>query len=164
VCHKNLVEVHIQALVMTTQFQLQCWLSAAEQSHSGARGLWGLPLCSVLTGVDLAIGTPRLHAGGHSLCSLHTHRFSKALVCLCRSLQVYEIKQYPKSPRYMDLLPIVGPQSMLLTEGHVWKSQREAFNPGECCCSWRQARRGRAVPSRGAFSLLEAHQAEMRTL
>jgi cytochrome P450 len=45
--------------------------------------------------------------------------------------QVYEVRQYPKSPRYMDLLPIVGPQSMLLTEGHVWKSQREAFNPGQ---------------------------------
>jgi cytochrome P450 len=45
--------------------------------------------------------------------------------------EVYEVKEYPKSPRYADLLPIVGSQSMLLTEGHVWKSQREAFNPGE---------------------------------
>lgn len=44
--------------------------------------------------------------------------------------EVYEVRQYPKSPRYLDLLPIVGPQSMLLTEGHVWKSQRGAFNPG----------------------------------
>lgn len=53
-----------------------------------------------------------------------------ALSPLC--LQVYEVKQYPKSPRYSDLLPIVGPESMLLTEGDVWKSQREAFNPGGC--------------------------------
>jgi hypothetical protein len=45
-------------------------------------------------------------------------------------VQVYEVRQYPKSPRYSDLLPIVGPESMLLTEGHVWKSQRESFNPG----------------------------------
>lgn len=44
---------------------------------------------------------------------------------------MFEVRNYPKSPRYSDLLPIVGPQSMLLTEGEVWKSQREAFNPGE---------------------------------
>lgn len=53
------------------------------------------------------------------------------LLCLTTYPQVYEVRQYPKSPRYLDLLPIVGPQSMLLTEGHVWKSQREAFNPGQ---------------------------------
>eukprot|EP00775_Hariotina_reticulata_P011446 gene11446-11592_t len=44
--------------------------------------------------------------------------------------QVYEVLQYHKSPRYQDLLPLLGSQSMVLTEGHVWKAQREAFNPG----------------------------------
>lgn len=53
-----------------------------------------------------------------------------ALTLKIRCVQVYEVRQYPKSPRYSDLLPIVGPESMLLTEGHVWKSQRESFNPG----------------------------------
>lgn len=65
--------------------------------------------------------------------SPHTHPH-----CQCCSWQVYEIKQYPKSPRYMDLLPIVGSQSMLLTEGDVWHSQREAFNPGGETGAWQQ--------------------------
>lgn len=65
------------------------------------------------------------------LCVLITHPPPSAPRCgATHPVQVYEVRQYPKSPRYKDLLPIVGPQSMLLTEGHVWKSQREAFNPG----------------------------------
>jgi cytochrome P450 len=44
--------------------------------------------------------------------------------------QVYEVFQYHKSPRYQDLLPLLGSQSMVLTEDHVWKAQRQAFNPG----------------------------------
>jgi cytochrome P450 len=44
--------------------------------------------------------------------------------------QVYEVLQYHKSPRYKDLLPVLGSQSMVMSEGHVWKAQRDAFNPG----------------------------------
>lgn len=29
-----------------------------------------------------------------------------------------------------DLLPVLGPQSMVLTAGEVWQRQRDAFNPG----------------------------------
>eukprot|EP00879_Flechtneria_rotunda_P002371 GHRR01002566.1.p1 GENE.GHRR01002566.1~~GHRR01002566.1.p1 ORF type:complete len:637 (+),score=222.18 GHRR01002566.1:182-2092(+) len=44
--------------------------------------------------------------------------------------EVYEVLQYEKSPRYRDLLPLLGPQSMVLSEGHTWRVQRDAFNPG----------------------------------
>jgi len=44
--------------------------------------------------------------------------------------EVYELKQYHKSPRYKDLLPILGSQSLVITEGSAWKKQRETFNPG----------------------------------
>ncbi|WIA09641.1 hypothetical protein OEZ85_009029 [Tetradesmus obliquus] len=44
--------------------------------------------------------------------------------------EVYEVLQYHKSPRYKDLLPILGSQSMVMSEGHTWKAQRDAFNPG----------------------------------
>jgi cytochrome P450 len=44
--------------------------------------------------------------------------------------EVYEVLQYHKSPRYKDLLPVLGSQSMVMSEGHVWKAQRDAFNPG----------------------------------
>lgn len=44
--------------------------------------------------------------------------------------QVYEVLQYHKSPRYADLLPVLGSQSMVTSEGHAWRVQREAFNPG----------------------------------
>lgn len=45
-------------------------------------------------------------------------------------VQVYEVLQYHKSPRYLDLLPVLGPQSMVMSEGHQWRAQRDAFNPG----------------------------------
>jgi hypothetical protein len=45
-------------------------------------------------------------------------------------VQVYEVLQYHKSPRYKDLLPVLGSQSMVMSEGHTWKAQRDAFNPG----------------------------------
>ncbi|WIA29722.1 hypothetical protein OEZ86_012202 [Tetradesmus obliquus] len=44
--------------------------------------------------------------------------------------EVYEVLQYHKSPRYKDLLPVLGSQSMVMSEGHTWKAQRDAFNPG----------------------------------
>eukprot|EP00878_Enallax_costatus_P044862 GHUV01053631.1.p1 GENE.GHUV01053631.1~~GHUV01053631.1.p1 ORF type:complete len:226 (+),score=26.62 GHUV01053631.1:787-1464(+) len=44
--------------------------------------------------------------------------------------EVYEVLQYHKSPRYADLLPVLGTQSMVTSEGHVWRAQRDAFNPG----------------------------------
>jgi hypothetical protein len=43
---------------------------------------------------------------------------------------VYEVLQYHKSPRYKDLLPVLGSQSMVMSEGHTWRVQRDAFNPG----------------------------------
>lgn len=43
---------------------------------------------------------------------------------------MYEVLQYHKSPRYKDLLPVLGSQSMVMSEGHTWKAQRDAFNPG----------------------------------
>lgn len=52
---------------------------------------------------------------------------------------MYETQQLQKSPRYMDLLPLLGAQSMVLTEGHVWKAQRDAFNPGFASAFLRDA-------------------------
>lgn len=34
------------------------------------------------------------------------------------------------SPAAADLLPLLGPQSLVLTAGEPWRRQREAFNPG----------------------------------
>lgn len=44
--------------------------------------------------------------------------------------EVFELRQYHKSPRYGDLLPLLGSQSMIITEGEVWRKQRDTFNPG----------------------------------
>jgi cytochrome P450 len=37
---------------------------------------------------------------------------------------------WPKSPLYQDLEPLLGAQSLVLTEGQEWREQRDAFNPG----------------------------------
>ena len=44
--------------------------------------------------------------------------------------EAFEVMQLPKSPRYSDLLPLLGAKSMVLTEGAEWAAQRSAFNPG----------------------------------
>lgn len=50
--------------------------------------------------------------------------------CVHTCKQVYEVRNYHKSPRYQDLLPLLGAQSMVLSEGEDWRAQRDAFNPG----------------------------------
>ncbi|GBF92932.1 cytochrome P450 [Raphidocelis subcapitata] len=53
--------------------------------------------------------------------------------------EVYEVQQLHKSPRYADLLPLLGAKSLLLTEGEVWRAQRDAFNPGFASAFLRDA-------------------------
>jgi hypothetical protein len=52
-------------------------------------------------------------------------------LCTPAHVQVYEIQQLAKSPRYMDLLPLLGAQSMVLTEGSVWRAQVGAHEDGQ---------------------------------
>ncbi len=53
--------------------------------------------------------------------------------------QAFEAQNLAKSPRYSDLLPLLGEKSMVLTEGHVWRGQRDAFNPGFASAFLREA-------------------------
>jgi cytochrome P450 len=54
-------------------------------------------------------------------------------------LQAFEAQQLAKSPRYSDLLPLLGARSMVLTEGAEWRAQRDAFNPGFASAFLRDA-------------------------
>ena len=44
--------------------------------------------------------------------------------------QALVTENYPKSPTYGHLLPLIGKGSMLVLEGPAWAAQRRAFNPG----------------------------------
>jgi len=44
---------------------------------------------------------------------------------------LYIIKNnFPKSPTYKSLIPVIGRQSMVITEGKEWALQRKRYNPG----------------------------------
>ncbi|CAE8637385.1 unnamed protein product [Polarella glacialis] len=44
--------------------------------------------------------------------------------------QALVIENYPKSPTYGSLLPLLGEGSMLVAEGSEWAAKRRVFNPG----------------------------------
>ena len=53
------------------------------------------------------------------------------------------MQQLHKSPRYADLLPLLGAKSLLLTEGEVWRAQRGERGARPACSG---AARGRCLP------------------
>jgi cytochrome P450 len=44
--------------------------------------------------------------------------------------EICQDRNLPKAPSYSSLIPLIGPKSILVTEGAEWKHQRKAFNPG----------------------------------
>lgn len=43
---------------------------------------------------------------------------------------IFDVGRWPKSPLYKDLEPLLGEQSLVLTEGKEWRGQRDAYNSG----------------------------------
>jgi hypothetical protein len=41
-----------------------------------------------------------------------------------------QVKNYPKSPTYANLLPFIGAKSLLVADPATWRRHRSAFNPG----------------------------------
>ncbi|KAI9000370.1 cytochrome P450 [Hyaloraphidium curvatum] len=44
--------------------------------------------------------------------------------------EICQDRNFPKSPTYDDLVPLIGTKSILTTEGTIWRHQRKSFNPG----------------------------------
>ncbi|KAF8073217.1 Cyp4v2 [Scenedesmus sp. PABB004] len=84
---------------------------------------------------------------------------SPPVLCVCDPdavREVFEVRQWHKSPRYADLLPLLGAQSMVTSEGHAWRRQRDAFNPGFSAAFLKAALPGFLAATRHLVGVLDA--------
>jgi cytochrome P450 len=68
---------------------------------------------------------------------------------------IFERGRWPKSPLYRDLEPLLGDQSLVLTEGQEWREQRDAYNPAFAGAFLRTAFDGFCEATRELVAVLD---------
>jgi cytochrome P450 len=79
-----------------------------------------------------------------------------ALVCDPDAVKSIFDGRWPKSPLYKDLEPLLGEQSLVLTEGAEWRAQRDAHNPAFAGAFLRSAFSGFCAATAELVAVLDA--------